>query len=235
MNFASRILATTALVGAALLSGAAPTGAVTRAACFRILHASPDAPNLDVYVNRTRVANNLAYTQFSARRWCIAATVVLVRAFSANADPNITPPLVSANVNLAIDRSYVIAIANRVQQLQVVALENPALPPAGQFSLRLAHLAVDVGGVDLAVTGGPVWLFNVVFPTAQATTQPAGTYTLEVRQAGTPNVLLPLGTVTFRSRERQTVYVLAPSAAAAEQARAQGATAAPQFIIVPDR
>jgi hypothetical protein len=199
------------------------------------LHASPDAPNLDVYVNRTRVANNLAYTQFSARRWCIAATVVLVRAFSANADPNITPPLVSANVNLAIDRSYVIAIANRVQQLQVVALENPALPPAGQFSLRLAHLAVDVGGVDLAVTGGPVWLFNVVFPTAQTTTQPAGTYTLEVRQAGTPNVLLPLGTVTFRSRERQTVYVLAPSAAAAEQARTQGATAAPQFIIVPDR
>ncbi len=235
MNTVLRVLATAVLVGAVLFSGADPATAVTRAACFRILHASPDAQNLDVYVNRTRVADNIAYTQFSARRWCIAATVVLVRAFPAGTDPNVTPPRVSSNITMAFDRSYVIAIANRSQQLQVVALENPLVPPAGRFSLRVAHLAVDVGGLDLAVTSGPVWLFNVVFPTAQTTTQPAGTYTLEIRQAGTPNVLAPLGTLTFRSRERRTVYVLAPSAATAAAATARGDTAPLVTVIEPDR
>lgn len=235
MNSMLRILASAVLTGAMLLSSAGATSAVTRAACFRILHASPDAPNLDVYVNRTPVARNIAYTQFSQRRWCIAATIVLVRAFPTGADPNTTAPLVSSNITMAFDRSYVIAIANQVQQLQVVALENPVLPPAGQFSLRVAHLAVGVGGVDLAVTGGPVWLFNVVFPTAQTTTQPAGTYTLELRQAGTPNVLASLGTLTFRSRERKTIYVLAPSSASAAEAAARGTTAPLVTFVETDR
>ncbi|MFC1465406.1 MAG: DUF4397 domain-containing protein [Candidatus Brachytrichaceae bacterium NZ_4S206] len=235
MNSMLRILASVVLTGAVLLSSAGATRAVTRAACFRILHASPDAPNLDVYVNRTPVATNIAYTQFSQRRWCIAATIVLVRAFPTGADPNTTAPLVSSNVTMAFDRSYVIAIANQVQQLQVVALENPMLPPAGQFSLRVAHLAVGVGGVDLAVTGGSVWLFNVVFPTAQTTTQPAGTYTLELRQAGTPNVLASLGTLIFRSRERKTIYVLAPSSASAAEAAARGTTAPLVTFVETDR
>jgi len=231
MKSAFRVLVTIVLVSAALLPGAAPTAAGAQVACFRILHASPDAPDLDVYINRTRVANNLAYAQFSARRWCIAATIMLARAFPANADPNVTLPLVSTNVELMVDRSYVIAIAHSVQELQVVPLENPAPPPVGQFSLRLANLAAGIGDLDLAITGGSVWLFNVTFPTAQTTTQPAGTYALEVRQAGTPDVLIPLGSLRFRSRDRRTIYVLAPSAAA----RAQGATAAPQFILEPDR
>ncbi len=235
MNSLLRILTSAVLVGVMLLSSAGVTHAVTRAACFRILHASPDAPNLDVYVNRTRVADNIAYTQFSQRRWCIAATIVLVRAFLAGADPNTTAPLVSSNITMAFSRSYVIAIANRLQQLQVVVLENPTVPLAGQFSLRVVHLAVDVGGVDLAVTGGAVWLFNVVFPTAQTTTQPAGTYTLELRQAGTPTVLASLGTLTFRSRERKTIYVLAPSAAAAMDATARGTTAPLITLVEPDR
>jgi hypothetical protein len=231
MKSALRVLVTITLVGMGLFLSSVPAEAGAQVACFRILHASPDAPNLDVYINRTRVANNLAYAQFSARRWCIAATIMLARAFPANADPNVTPSLVSTNVELMVGRSYVIAVADSVQQLQVVALEDPAPPPAGQFSLRLAHLAVGVGEVDLAVTGGSVWLSNVVFPTAQTTTQPAGTYALEIRQAGTPDVLVPLGPLKFRPRDRQTIYVLAPSAAA----RAQDATAAPQIIVAPDR
>lgn len=228
------ILASAILAGAMLLSNADVTRAVTRSACFRILHASPDAPNLDVYVNRTRVADGIAYTQFSQRRWCIAATIVLVRAFPAGADPNTTAPLVSSNITMAFSRSYVIAVADRLQRLQVVALENPT-PPPGRFGLRVAHLAVDVGGVDLAVTDGAVWLFNIVFPTAQTTTQPAGVYALELRQAGTPTVLASLGTLTFRSRERKTIYVLAPSAATTMDAAARGATAPLLTFVEPDR
>ncbi|MCS7055490.1 MAG: DUF4397 domain-containing protein [Thermoflexales bacterium] len=228
-----RVLATFVIVAAIWLASAGAAESGTQVACFRILHASPDAGNIDVYINRTRVAEDIAYTQFSQRRWCIAATIALARAFPAGADPNATPPLVSSNVTMAFGRSYVIAIADRLQQLQVVVLENPTLPPVGRFSLRVAHLAIGIGGLDLAVTGGPLWLSGVVFPTAQTTTQPAGRYALELREAGTPNVLASLGESTFRSRERKTIYVLAPSAAADDAGRA---VALPVITLVePDR
>lgn len=225
-----------ALLGMCLLIGTAGRAdAVTRTACFRILHASPDSPNFDVYGNRTRVATNLAYTQFTPRRWCIAATTMLVRAYQAGADPNLVGPLVSSTVNLQIGKSYVIAIANVAGQLQVVVLENPAIPPTGQFALRLAHLAPGVGGLDLATTSGDVWLVNVVFPTAQTTVRLAGSYDLVLRQTGTPNVVLPLGVQTFASRERKTIYVLAATAADVAAAQARGVPAAPRFVIEADR
>lgn len=226
-----------ALLGMCLLVGTTGRAdAVTRTACFRILHASPDSPNFDVYGNRTRVATNLAYPQFTPRRWCIAATTMLVRAYQAGADPNLVGPLVSSIVNLQIGKSYVIAIANVAGQLQVVVLENPAIiPPTGQFALRLAHLAPGVGGLDLATTGGDVWLVNVVFPTAQTTVRLAGSYDLVLRQTGTPNVVLSLGVQTFASRERKTIYVLAATAADAAAAQARGVPAAPRFVIEADR
>ena len=58
--------------GSSILGEITPTS--TGVACFRILHAAPEAGPVDVYANRTRVAANLAYTQTSARRYCIAAT-----------------------------------------------------------------------------------------------------------------------------------------------------------------
>lgn len=235
MNLTLRILVSVIVAGAVLVLNVGESRAGTQVACFRILHASPDAPNLDVYINRTKVAENIAYTQFSRRRWCIAATIALARAFPAGADLNTTPPLVSTNVTMAFARSYVIAVADRQQQMQIVTRENPVTPPSGQFSLRVAHLGVDISPVDLAVTGGAVWLFNVGFPTAQTTTQPAGTYALELRQAGTLNVLAPLGTLTFRSRERRTIYVLAPSAAAAADAAARGVAVPLVTLVEPDR
>lgn len=245
-NLIARIVVLIALAGAVLAAGIGPraANAGTQVVCFRVLHASPDAPNIDVYVNRTRVAANIAYTQFSSRTWCIAAPNFLVRVFPANADPNTTGPLTYATLNAQFERSYVIAVTGFLQPpqgqpgLQIVALENPVVPPAGQFSLRVAHLAPGVPGVDLVAAippSSPVWLVNITFPTAQTTTQPAGTYNLEIRQTGTPNVLLPLGALTFRSRERQTVYILAAGPAAA-QALAQGAAPpAPRFVIAPDR
>lgn len=231
MKFFARTVTLITLLCAALFASGAAANAGTRVACFRVLHASPDAPAIDVYVNRTRVAASLTYTRFTDRTWCIAATVVLVRVFPPNADPDTTSPLVSAIVNFQFDRSYVIAVANYVQQLQIINLENPPVPPAGLFTLRVAHLAPGTGGVDLAKTDGTVWLTNITFGTAQSTTQPAGTYDLVVRETGTGTVLLPLGVQTFVSRERQTLYILNAGATT----RAAASAAAPPFIFDRDR
>jgi hypothetical protein len=243
-HFLGRIVALFAQTFAMLAVEQGAVNAGTQVACFKVLNASPDAPSLDVYVNRTRVAANLAYTKFSAQRWCYPAAEALVRAFPAGADPNTSQPIGQGSVVLEVERSYVIAVAGLVQPppgvqgIQIVALQDPGPPPAGQFALRVANLAPNVPSVELVqLPAGNVLIDAVTFPTAKTGTFGAGTYDLILRQTGATTPLFPLGNVTFSAGQRQTVYVFAapipPGSAAA--ALTAGAPVTVNAIIIRDR
>lgn len=228
----------TVLAGPRAANAAALAAALagTDVACFRILHAAPEAGPVDVYANRTRVATNLAYTQTSTRRYCIATTDFLIRVFPPGANPNTTSPLVSGSVTLEFGRSYLIAITGYNQSLQIVPLEDPLPPPAGQFALRVINVAPNVPAIDLIRTDATVLLGNVVFPSAQSGNFAAGTYDLQIRQTGTTNILAPLGVLTFASGQRQTIYVFAPAGGATMGAAAAGSATPPvTFKVERDR
>jgi hypothetical protein len=221
----ARTFALIALALATVFTGQRAASAGTDVACFRILHAAPEAGPVDVYANRTRVAANLAYTQTSARRYCIATTEFLIRAFPPAANPSTTPPLVSGTVVLEFGKSYLIAITGYNQSLQVVALEDPVKPPAGQFALRVINVAPNVPALDLIRTDATALLSNVTFPSSQIGNFPAGAYDLQIRQTGTTNILANLGTLTFASGQRQTIYVFAPAGGPAASAAATAGAA----------
>lgn len=232
----ARAVMLVALVLVTAFAGQRAAHAGTDVACFRILHAAPEAGPVDVYANRTRVATALAYTLTSSRRYCIATTDFLIRAFPPGANPNTTSPLVSGNVTLEFGKSYLIAITGYNQALQVVPLEDPAPPPAGQVALRVINVAPNVPALDLIRTDTTALLSNVVFPSAQIGNFPAGTYNLQIRQTGTANILANLGTLTFTSGQRQTIYVFAPAGGATMSAAAAGSAAPPvTFKVERDR
>jgi hypothetical protein len=243
-HFLGRLVVLFALALAALAAGQGTANAGTQVACFKVLHASPDAPTVDVYVNRTRVAANLAYTKFSARRWCYPAAEALVRVFPAGANPNTSQPVGQGNVFLEVEQSYVIAVAGLlqpppgVQGIQIVALQDPSAPPAGQFALRVANLAPNVPSVELVqLPAGNVLIAEITFPTAKTGTFTAGTYDLILRQTGAATPLFPLGNLTFSAGQRQTVYVFAAPIAPGGAATAFAANAAPTVnaVVIRDR
>jgi hypothetical protein len=214
--------------GSAMLAGNT-TSAGTDVALFRVLHASPDAPALDVYVNRRKVAPNLLYTKFSGD-WHYPATTAAVRVFTAGAAFNSTP-LFQKNVTFEIGRSYVLAITGLLgqQQLDIAVFQDPPRPPAGQAAIRLAHVAPGVGNVDLYSTTNEPFILDVGFKIAKDIVKPAGTYELQVRNAGQPTVIFPIPPTNFPSAQLRTIYVFAPSQNAA--ARELNVTSTPQFVI----
>lgn len=194
----------------------------TDVAKFRVLHASPDAPALDVWVNKTRVATNLLYTKFSSD-WHYAATTAAVRVFNTGASFNSTP-LYQENVTFQIGRTYTLVVTgllnqpNTPQQLDIVPFEDPPNPPSGTTTIRLAHVAPGVGNVDLFSAANEPFILDVGFKVAKAVDKPAGTYDLQVRLTGQPNPLFVIPPTNFPSAQVRTIYVFAPSQNASARA-----------------
>ena len=165
----------------------------------RVLHASPDAPAVDVYANGNKVLSNLAFKSASDYLTVPAGTYKFdVRPAGAAAD---SAPVLSAMADLQAGTDYTVAAVNKLAQIQAkVFVDNNVAPAAGKAHIQVIHASPDAPAVDIAVKGGPLLVSNLPFGEQQGPLPAdAGTYDLEVRVAGTSNVVLPLNGVQLQA------------------------------------
>jgi hypothetical protein len=167
------------------------------------VHASPDAPAVDILVGSYKVARGLAFP--SNTRY------VPVRSGERRVRVNVagtSTTVIDAQVQLAARRNYSIFAANKVASIEPLVLEDDLTRPApGKTHVRFIHLSPDAPAVDVAVQGGPVVFANKSFKQyTPFTPLPAGTYDLEVRVAGTSTVALSLPGVRFKEGRIYTVF-----------------------------
>ncbi|WP_242926656.1 DUF4397 domain-containing protein [Pontibacter vulgaris] len=169
-----------------------------------VVHASPDAPGVDLLIDNTKVntaalayPNNTGYLQVQEGN----------RNIKVNAAGTSTS-VINANLDIDSDKDYTIFAADRLSNITAVVLEdNLSSPASGKAHVRFVHLSPDAPAVDVAVTNGPVLFSNAAFKSASAFTPvDAGTYNLEVRLAGTNTVVLPLPNVALTSGKIYTVF-----------------------------
>jgi len=188
---------------------AGPAPATAAGASFgvsRILfvHASPDAPAVDINLGWQPVARDLAFPNNTPYRytWSGARTVKVNVA-------NTATTVISARVTLAPRTYYSVFAVNEVAKIEPLVLVDDLTRPApGNAHVRFIHLSPNAPAVDVALAnGGPVVFGNRSFKNATAFTPlPAGTYDLEVRLAGTGTVVLPLPGITLRDGVIYTVF-----------------------------
>ncbi|WP_109478720.1 DUF4397 domain-containing protein [Paraburkholderia sp. C35] len=166
------------LLAAALASCGGDDHAPTR---LRVLHASPDAPNVDVYVDDAKVLSNVPYPTLSSYL-VVAPGTHNVKVNAAGT----TTTVINVSPNLANSTAYTAIAANFVANIQLLlAVDDTSAPPAGQGRVRVIHAAPDAGPVDILVNGQKV-LSNVPFATISSyLALPAGTYNVQVNVAGT--------------------------------------------------
>ncbi len=167
------------------------------------VHASPDAPAVDIRVGSYKVARGLAYpsnTKYEPLRSGERRVRVNVAGTSTT--------VIDAEVKLVSRRNYSAFAVNQVANIEPLVVEDDLSKPAsGNTHVRFIHLSPDAPPVDVAVTGGPVVFGNKSFKDYTAFTPlPAGTYNLEVRLAGTGTVVLPLPGVEFKEGKIYTVF-----------------------------
>ena len=163
----------------------------------RVIHASPDAPNVDVYANGNRVLSNVPYKTASDYLSVPAGTYQ----FEVFAAGDSTNAVLTIDANLEAGTDYTVVALDRVSQLKYRVFEdNNAAPAAGKAHVAVIHAGSDAPAVDIAVKGGPVLVNGIAFGEQQGPLPvDAGSYDLEVRPAGTNTVALPLNGVQLEA------------------------------------
>lgn len=174
-----------------------------------VVHASPNAPAVDVRINNTVALTNLAYPTNSSY------TAVNAGNTNLKVSPaGTTTYVIDANVNLAANTNYSVFAIDSVTKIKAaVVTDNLAAPAAGKAHVRFFHFSANAPAVDIAVAGGPVLFSNRSFNDQVTNTSAinftpvdAGSYTLEVRAAGTTPAILTIPNVTLTAGKIYTVF-----------------------------
>ncbi len=169
----------------------------------RVVHASPDAPAVDVWVNGAPAFKNAPFkgiTQYAA----LDGGNYDVQVVPAGAT---TPVVIKGTLGFGAGKDYTVIALGKLADIAPLVLEdNNALPEAGKAHVRFIHASPDAPAVDIAVKNGPVLFKNIAFKgVGEYLPVAAGTYDLEVRLAGTNNVALSVPGVKL---DNQTVYTV---------------------------
>ncbi len=215
------------IVGGLLLSATSAFAAGPR---VRVVHASPDAPAVDVLVN-DGVAFSSAPFKGITNYASLAAGEYQVKVVPTGAT---TPVVISATLGLEADKDYTVVAVGQLANIEpLVLVDNNSAPAAGKAHVRFVHASPDAPAVDIAVKGGPVLFSNVAFKgVGDYLPVDAATYDLEVRLAGTNTVALEVPGLALNVGAIYTVFAmgLAGGTPALMAVPSVDATAAPAVL-----
>ena len=168
-----------------------------------VVHASPDAPAVDLLVDNVVVGPNLAFPNNTG--------YLTLNAGTRNVKVNVTgtsTTVIDANLPVAANVNYSVFAIDSVASLDPLVLTDDLTTPAsGKAHVRFLHLSPNAPAVDVAVQGGPVVFADQTYEEyTPFTPLDAGTYDLEVRVAGTSTVVLPLPDITLQAGKIYTVF-----------------------------
>jgi hypothetical protein len=203
-----RRLATLTAAGALAIAVAAPVGAADNA-MVRVLHGSPDAPNVDVLVNDDAVLTDVPFGALSDYLSVPGGTYnIKVCATGTDTCP------IDADLTFDAGKRYTVAASNELASIDANLIEDNATPSEDNAQVRVVHLSADAPNVDVAPDGADALLTNIPYQGDSGYADlPGGTYDLEVRVAGTDTVALDLDPVTIENGRSYSVFAIGSAAA----------------------
>jgi len=178
--------------------------------CVAVVHAAPDAPAVDVYVDGMLFVEGLAFGEASRHADVPAGThrLQVVEAGGDVANALLDVPA----LELVAGRAYEVAVLGGrdaltagVYDVDVYAIPGDAF--AGMTRVRVVHAAPDAPPLDVSLVGGDIAQrldAGLAFPDAGSYRElSAGTYRLLLNVAETGEAVLNVPSVPF---ERDTVY-----------------------------
>ena len=176
-------------------------------ALMRFVHASPDAPAIDVVVDGDVVAAGLEFGAVTdlAPVEPGERTVQLVPA----GEP-VSAALVEEQIDTEADQVYTVAAANLLNALDIRTVQsNLDDLPDGESRVRLVNLSPEADEVDLFQVGGDQWFDNVPFGEAsEHRNVEAGNYDLDLRLNDSEVSLLGLTGLVVEAGNEVTLMVI---------------------------
>jgi hypothetical protein len=204
------IVATLAVAGALFLGALSPVAAAETAK-MRVLHASPDAPAVDVYLDGTKV-DALTNVPFG-----VISDYLTVPSGKHNvkvyATGTMDKPVIDADLTLEAGKMYTVAATNEVAKIEAQVLVDSPNPTTDKAQVRVIHFSADAPAVDIAPKGADPIISALAYPKAtDYLALDGGSYDLEVRLAGTTTVALDLPGVTVENGKAYSVFAVGSAA-----------------------
>jgi hypothetical protein len=182
----------------------------------RVMHASPDAPAVDIFVDGQEAVTALAFTA-NTGYVSLPAGPHEVTVFASPSNGSGTPVL-KATLQVAAGKDYTVLAVGRLADstLGLLPLEdNNSVPAAGNAHVRLIHASPDAPAVDVVVAGTNTKVFsNVAFKgVGSYTPVPAGSYNLDVKVASSGTTVKSVTGLALSDRSVYTVVATGPASA----------------------
>jgi hypothetical protein len=170
------------------------------------LHASPDAPAVDIYANDKLIAGNLSYKDFTPYV-TVTPGNYNIKVYPTGRKDN---AVLTTDLNIPPYSIYTVAAVNKLANLNLLPIREPTMPiPAGKVYVRFAHLSPNAPNVDVVLPNGTKLFNNVTYKqiTDYIPVNP-GTYAIYVRPTGTDQNVLYVPNITLQPNRFYTVYAV---------------------------
>ncbi|WP_017728582.1 DUF4397 domain-containing protein [Halalkalibacterium ligniniphilum] len=158
-------------------------------AMVRILHASPDAPAVDVYINGEQILTGIEYKEVSEYfELPIGEQTISVYSAGESTDEM---PLIEQLFFLEDEQSYTVGIAGDVEKIQLAKLVDDKNVGENETKIRIAHLSPDAPPVNIvAPSSGETLISNLPFSNVSPYLDLfSGTYDFEIQPIGSDELL----------------------------------------------
>ena len=176
----------------------------------RVLHASPDAPAVDVYADGAAVLTNVPFGVISDYLE-VPAGDHHIQVFAAGADAMADTAVIDATLTFAADTMTTVAATNSVASIEAQVIADDPAPKAGKVQVRVVHLSADAPAVDIAPDGKKqkAIIADLAYPssTGYLTIKP-GDLDLEIRAAGTKTAAFDIDALDLAGGTSYTVFAI---------------------------
>ncbi len=174
---------------------------------LRAIHASPDAPDVDLLIDGAVVSTALAYPTATA----YINTTSGLHTLKANTTGTANS-LITEELNLTPGKTYSVFVANLLATIEPIVVEDDlSAPAAGKARIRVAHMVPDGPAANLEILNGVNVFASIGNTTFKSVSNfievDAGTFDLQLRDATNDVILLGPVPVTFVDGKIYT-YVL---------------------------
>jgi hypothetical protein len=170
----------------------------------RVLHASPNAPAVDVYANGNKVLSNVHFGTLSSYL-SVPAGMYRIEIRPAGQE---SPVVIDTHVRLSKNKWYTLAAAGTLETIQLRQFRDKHVNNEhGTPRVRVIHLSPDAPAVDVGIQGKKPFVRYLTFGEQSSYKRiPAGTYTAEVRVSGTDTTVLSIPDVVLNEGISATIY-----------------------------
>lgn len=172
----------------------------------RVLHASPNAPAVDIYVDRNLIVRGLRYQRFT-RYLPVSPGKHNIRVFPTGKR---TDPVINTEVTVPVNTIYTAAVIGTLPNISLFPVNDPIeLLPRDKVFIRFVHLSPNAPKVDITLPNGTKVFEDVEYKeiTDYQLLNP-GTYTFDIRIAGTDKIALRVPHIILKPNRFYSLYAV---------------------------